>query len=82
VPYLNEYFAADADIWMSVGAVGEEIEGRGYGPIGAVLEGDNAVGTMLGLDGGEDVAYLGLRAEGQAREGLEGGLDVVLDDVV
>jgi len=81
VPHFDERFAADADIGVPVCAVGEEVECRGYGTVGAVFEGDDAVGALLGLDGGEDVTDFGLGAEGKLRKGLESGLDVVLNDV-
>ena len=44
VMHVHVRFAADGDAWEEVLPVDEEVEGVDYGAIGAVFEGDDAVG--------------------------------------
>jgi hypothetical protein len=48
-------FATDEDVRVATCEVGEEVEGEDHGAIGGVFEGDDALRSGAGLDGGEDV---------------------------
>ena len=58
VMHVQVGFAADVDVRVVQFAVGEEVEGLDDGAVGAVFEGDDAVGCCVGLHGGEDVCLM------------------------
>lgn len=57
-------FAGDEDVGVGGAGVGEEVEGKDYGAVCGVFEGDDAAVGDAGLDGGEDIGYCVLGEKG------------------